>query len=152
MPAKPGRLEGAYRGYTWHNGQAAKAGENGVTETHVGWGLSLDQAISSHTTLVARYGHSTTGTVAFDRAWTVGGQVTGVYWGRPDDRFGLAYGQLKSSGVEATATGSEKIIELFYAIQPHANLQLTPSVQKIRNVAGTGEDVTVYALRAKASF
>ena len=49
-------------------------------------------------------------------------------------------------------SGSEKIYELFYAWQANDTLQFTPSFQRINNASGTGDDVTVWSLRAKASF
>lgn len=74
--------------------------------------------------------------------------MNGAPWGRASDRLGLAYGVLK-----ATAGGSEKITELFYALQVNSVLQLTPSRQQISDASALrGADRTVYSLRATAVF
>lgn len=131
-------LEGAYRLYGWNN----------RNQQHRGWGISLDQAVNSHVGVFARYGDRTTGSGNFNSAWTLGAQVNGVHWGRERDRLGMAYGILN-----ATAGGSERIAELFYAVQINDNLHVTPSLQRINDAAAThGNNRTVYSVRAKASF
>lgn len=175
-------LEGTYRLYAWSNGRdwdMVNAQDENVDdglgnddgscdpgevcdvptlrERHTGWGLSFDQQVSDHATLFARYGHSTSGNLSFDHAWTLGAQVVGTVWGREDDRLGLAYGQLHTrSGYKLAqgVTGDESMLELFYAVQLNDNLSLTPDVQWISNPGGdkTADDVTVWGLRAKASF
>lgn len=130
--------EGNYRLYGWNN----------RNQQHRGWGISFDQVVNSHVGVFARYGHRSTGTGAFDSAWTLGGQVNGVHWGRENDRLGIAYGKL-----DARAGGSERIGELFYAIQINDHLHITPSLQHINDAAATrGNDRTVYTLRAKIYF
>jgi hypothetical protein len=160
-------LEGAYRFYVWHNARAYDQvnlvtdtdgdgmPDRGAEERHGGWGISLDQQVTEHGGLFARYGQSFRGTMAFDRGFTLGGQLSGARWGRNADRLGMAFASLGTSAeyrAAGSGSGSERIYELFYAWQPHASLQFTPSVQYIRNAAGTGADVTVWGLRAKASF
>lgn len=130
--------EGSYRLYGWNN----------RNQQHRGWGASIDQAVNSHVSVFARYGDRTQGNGNFNNAWTLGAQINGGYWGREDDRLGLAYGVLN-----ATAGGSEKITELFYAIKLFDSLQITPSIQQISDASATrGADRTVYSLRAKAAF
>lgn len=147
--------EGAYRLYAWNNARADDA-INGGTERHAGWGISLDQQVTDHAGLFARYGDSTKGNLNFDRAFTLGGQLSGASWGRDDDRIGLAFGTLKTSAEYRNAgsgSGSERITELFYAWQANKGVQLTPSLQYISNASGTGGGgVTVWGLRAKASY
>ncbi len=152
-------LDGAYRIYAWNNGRAEDQINTGE-EKHAGWGISLDQQVAAHTTLFARYGHSTKGNLNFDRAYTLGAQLDGGAWGREGDRIGLAYGALSTSseyriaGSGGVATsGSEKIYELFYAWQANESLQVTPSLQFIDNPAGSGaDDLTVWGLRAKLAY
>jgi high affinity Mn2+ porin len=148
-------LDGAYRIYAWNNGRAEDQINTGE-EKHAGWGISLDQQIAAHTTLFARYGHSTRGNLSFDRAYTLGAQFDGGAWGREGDRLGLAYGALSTSSEYRAAnmgSGSEKIYELFYAWQANDSLQLTPSLQYIDNPAGSGaDDLKVWGLRAKLAY
>lgn len=130
--------EGAYRLHGWNNRNIR----------HRGWGFSLDQAVNGHVGVFARYGDHTQGSGNLDKAWTLGMQVNGAPWRREKDRLGLAYGRLNAS-----AGGSEKITELFYAIQINDTLHITPSVQLISDASATrGADRTVYSLRAKVAF
>ena len=156
-------LEDAYRLYAWNNARAMDQinaldvnGDPTLEEKHRGWGISLDQQISGNATLFARYGRSTKGNLNFDRAFTLGGQLTGAGWGREKDRVGLAVGSLKTSSEYADAgsgSGSERINELFYAWQANDSLQITPSWQRIDNSAGAGGgDVTVWGMRAKLAY
>ena len=152
-------LDGAYRIYAWNNARAEDQINTGE-EKHAGLGISLDQQVTAHTTLFARYGASTKGTLNFDRAYTLGAQFDGGAWGRAGDRIGLAYGALSTSSEYCNAgnggvakSGSEKIYELFYAWQANDSLQLTPSLQFIDNPSGAGtDDLTVWGLRAKLAY
>ena len=148
-------LDGAYRIYAWNNARAEDQINSGE-EKHAGWGISLDQQVTAHTTLFARYGDSTKGNLNFDSAYTLGAQIDGGAWGREGDRIGMAYGALSTSSEYRNAgngSGSEKIYELFYAWQANDSLQLTPSVQFIDNPSGTGaDDLTLWGLRAKLAY
>jgi len=162
-------MAGAYRLYAWNNARAYDqvtpitdtdgdtVADQGAEEKHAGWGFSLDQQVTEHATVFARYGHSSKGTLGFDRAFTLGGQLSGTAWGRENDRLGLGLGWLKGSGEYQTANpgfGSEKIAELFYVWQANENFHLSPSVQWVRHPSGDPGlgSVTVLGLRAKASF
>lgn len=158
-------LEGSYRAYAWNNSQAfdrvndldANGAFDDTPEKHTGWGVSLDQQVTDSATLFARYGRSSRGTMAFDRAVTLGGQLAGAAWGRPDDRVGLAFGWLPSSKEMKAANagfGTERETELFYVWQANEHVHLTPSVQWIDHPGGNPnlKDVTVLGLRMKASY
>lgn len=147
-----GGLAGAYRLYAWHNNSALKL--DGVTEeSHRGWGLSLDQQVAEHVTVFSRIGVSTRGEVGFDRAYTLGAQFDGGLWGRARDRIGLAVGRLDASK-ESGMTGAETPVELYYAWQVNDQLQISPGLQWIGAPGGdkSAGDVTVWSLRAKASY
>jgi hypothetical protein len=167
-------LPGNYRLYAWHNGQAIPfANEfDSATESHSGFGFSIDQQVARYLTLFTRYGHSTQGNVKFDQAFTLGGQLGGYTWGRQHDRVGLAFGWLSpSSEFKAAAptldadadttldfgfmpTGAEKQAELFYAWQVNDSFQLSPSLQWIDKPGGdsSADDIVVLGLRVKAAF
>jgi len=151
-----GGLAGAYRLYGWSNGNASNLAED-ATERHTGWGVSLDQQVASHITLFSRIGFSTRGEVNFDQAYTLGAQFDGGLWGRESDRIGLAAGWLKPSDEYKAAesvSGTERPVELYYAWQVNEQIQLSPSVQWIHAPGGddAADDLTVWSLRAKASF
>lgn len=150
-----GGLSGGYRLYGWSNANSESfAGER---QRHSGLGLSLDQQVSEHVTLFSRLGKSTGGDVAFDTAATLGAELGGGLWGRADDRLGVAWGWLDTSGEYQADTGfdeAENHFEIYYKWQLNEHVSLTPDIQWIKNPAGDGaaDDVTVVGLRAKAAF
>jgi hypothetical protein len=165
-----GGLDGNYRLYAWSNPQYE--GFDGVEERTSGWGLSIDQRVHDDVTLFTRYGHSTSGKVAFDRAVTVGGELTGNAWNRGADSLGLAYAWLRASDdfrkgsltldVDGDGTpdygyqadGAEHIAELYYRFRVNENVAITPDLQYIRRAAADddADDVTAFGLRALYAF
>jgi hypothetical protein len=147
-----GNYEGAYRLYSWRNGEVVYDEDNNLVEKRAGWGLSVDQQISSHAALFARYGKSTEGQRpdSFDKALTVGATVTGLHWGRSADSIGFAAGELWAS----SGSGSEKLYEIFYKWMPNEQIQVTPHVQRITSPQGdsSASDITVTGVRTKFSF
>jgi len=149
-------LPGAYRLYAWNNGRASDL--SGGTERHGGWGLSLDQQVAEHLSLFSRIGFSGKGQAAFDRAFTLGGQLSGAGWGREKDRLGLAFGLLRTSDEYQLAnpgfSGSEKNVELFYAWQLNDQVHIAPSLQWIGRPGGdpAAKDVSVVGVRAKVAY
>ena len=169
-----GARPGSYRLYAWRNGRSTpfNNASDGAREKHTGWGLSLDQPVAEHLGLFARYGKSTAGQVIFHRAFTLGGQLAGGRWGRPDDRFGFAQGWLRPSAAFKTAApaldadadgnldfdftpgGAERQTELFYRWQINEHLALSPDAQWVRRPGGDAatRSITVWGLRLKAAF
>lgn len=156
-------LPGTYRAYAWTNGRAV--GYDGVERRHTGWGLSVDQQVSDSLSLFSRYGHQARGQSRFDRAVTVGAEWAGNAWGRSADSLGLALGALRTGtnfradapqlpDYGYTASGWERLAELYYRIKVNSNLELTPDLQLIRRPAGDGaaRSVTVLGLRAKVNL
>ena len=149
-------LPGAYRLYAWNNGRASDL--TGGTERHGGWGLSLDQQVAEHLSLFSRIGFSGKGQAAFDRAFTLGGQLSGAGWGREKDRLGLAFGLLRTRDEYQLAnpgfSGSEENVELFYAWQLNDQVHIAPSLQWIGRPGGdpAAKDVAVVGVRAKVAY
>lgn len=154
-------LPGSYRLYGWTNGRTE--GYDGLARRHSGVGVSVDQKVTDDLTLFARYGHHTTGKVAFDRALTVGAELEGTPWGRAADSVGLAFGTLRTAsdyradslavaGFEAS--GSERQVELYYRYKFNDAVELTPDFQWIKRAGGDGDAdaVKVIGLRAKLGF
>jgi high affinity Mn2+ porin len=162
-------LDGNYRLYAWHNPQyEAYDGSEGK---NTGWGVSVDQRVDDDLTLFARYGHTMSGKVAFDRAATVGAELAGNDWGRAADSVGLAYAWLRASkGFERStpldvdgdgvpdyayaANGAESIAELYYRWRFNGHLSLTPDLQYIRHGAANpdADDVTAIGVRGLYAF
>ncbi|TVO68793.1 carbohydrate porin [Denitromonas ohlonensis] len=158
-----GGFDGTYRVYAWNNPQAE--GYDGEERAHAGWGISADQQVSESLTLFTRYGHGMRGRAAFDRALTVGGELTGNAWKRGNDGLGFAWAWLRSSkGFRAAsagltdwgydASGAEQVAEIYYRYQINDHLALTPDLQFIRRAGadGSADLVTAAGVRALYAF
>ena len=163
-------LPGNYRAYLWHNGRGA--GYDGIERRHSGVGLSADQKVTDDLTLFARYGHQLKGQVRFDRALTLGTELSGSSWGRAADSFGVALGALRTSNDfrkdsltldvnnDGTADfgyqagGWEKQFELYYRFKVNSRFELSPDLQLVQRPAadGAGGTIKVFGLRAKVGF
>lgn len=168
--ARINHLPGSYRAYLWRNGRGSNY--DGIERKHSGIGFSADQQVTENLTLFARYGHQLKGKVRFDRALTLGGELTGDDWGRARDSIGVALGALRTSAdfradaptIDADgdaapdfgylASGSEKQFELYYRYQLSDKVELTPDFQMISRPGGNGSAATVkvFGLRAKVGF
>jgi len=130
-------------------------------ETGKGFGLSFDQELSDTVTAFLRYGMQSDDIYEAKYSWSIGGQVKGNWWRRPEDVFGIAYGQavlsseyerfLKGYGLEP---GDEGHFEAYYRYQLNDHLAISPDIQVIHNVAGIEDahTVTVFGLRGQVDF
>lgn len=159
-------LEGNYRLYAWQNGQGNNY--DGRIASHQGWGFSLDQRVADAVTLFSRYGQQVKGDVRFNRAFTLGSEIGGSYWGRSADAIGIAGAWLKTSkGYRAAATtldldgdgspdpaasGAETIAELYYRYQLNPQIALSPDFQLIRRPQGQGSARAVKAVGLRAAL
>ncbi|MCX7165079.1 MAG: carbohydrate porin [Rhodocyclales bacterium] len=163
-------LPGNYRAYLWQNGRGN--GYDNVERRHSGVGISADQKVTDELTLFGRYGHQLKGQVRFDRALTVGSELSGSRWGRAADSFGVALGALRTSEnfrkdsltLDANADGTpdfgyqaggwEKQFELYYRFKVNSRFELSPDIQLVQRPAadGAGGTIKVFGLRAKVGF
>lgn len=163
-------LPGNYRAYVWRNGRGA--GYDNAERKHAGIGFSADQKVSDELTLFGRYGHQLQGKVRFDRALTVGAELSGNRWGRAADSLGFAVGALRTSSnfrtdslaIDANndgiadfgyqASGTENQFELYYRYKVNSHFELSPDIQWIRHPGGdsAASAITVVGLRAKVGF
>ncbi len=142
-----------------------------------GFGLNFEQPISDdgETGIFGRIGwndgnHESWSYVESDRHASLGAQVSGMHWSRPDDRLGVAYGVNGLSGphkdyLEAGGIGIllgdgklnygfEQALELYYRIQVFRFVQISPDFQFIQD-PGYNRDrgpVEVYGLRLRVVF
>ncbi len=166
--------EGAYRLYAWERGRATPfANEfDSTTARHSGWGVSANQQVAEHVTVFGRYGHSHSSKMRFDKALTMGAEIGGAYWGREEDRIGLAAGwadttqsfraaapvlDADSDGVADfgyAPDGAEQQYEIYYDWKANDYLELSPDFQWIRNPGGDSSrsDIAVVGLRATVSY
>jgi hypothetical protein len=142
-----------------------------------GFGLNIEQPLADEgdTGLFARIGWNDGLTESFaftevDRIFTVGGQVAGSYWSRPQDRLGagLAIGGLSGDHRSYLAAGglgfllgdgglnydNEEIFETYYRFQLGRYVQLSPDYQFIRNPGFNHArgPVSFFALRLHAEY
>lgn len=135
-------------------------------QRHTGVGLSVDQRVGREWNLFGRAGRRTSGEGSFDSALTLGFEHGGRAWGRGRDAAGLAVGWLKTSPewrsatsaddtlVGYSATGQERITEVFYRLRLNEHLELSPDFQLIQRPGGdaAGKEVRVLGVRASAGF
>jgi len=121
-----------------------------------GFGFNVEQPLADggETGLFARAGWNDgrTETFAFtevDRTFSLGGQLAGSHWKRPEDRLGVAvainglsgpHRQYLADGGIGFLLGDgrlnyapEQILEAYYRVQPGHYVQISPDVQYIRN-------------------
>ncbi|MGO9137525.1 MAG: carbohydrate porin [Syntrophales bacterium] len=142
-----------------------------------GFGINLEQPLADEgeTGLFARAGWSDGSNEDFvyteaDQHLSAGIQVSGIHWGRKEDRVGMAYLVDGISGKHQdylAAGGSgfmlgdgqlnygwEQIFEVYYRIQLGSYVQISPDFQFIQN-PGYNKDrgpVEVYSMRVRLSF
>ncbi|VAX09501.1 hypothetical protein MNBD_GAMMA25-2505 [hydrothermal vent metagenome] len=154
-------LEANYRVYYWRNGRGEDF--DGVENTHIGLGFSLDQKVDDYTTLFARFGEQTKGRIRFDRTLTVGADFGGSYWNRGGDAIGVALGWLSLSDEYKTeanniegfnASGAEKLAEIFYRYRVNSQFELSPNLQFISQPGGNSavSSMTAYGLRVQLNY
>ncbi len=151
--------------------------DEGPGRRKYGFGVNLEQPLADkgETGLFARAGWSDGHTSAWsytevDRHFSAGLQVSGIHWGRSEDRLGIAYSiqglasihqrYLKEGGTGMLLGdgnlnyGSEQIFEAFYRIQLGRYVQISPDFQHIWN-PGFNRDrgpVKIYSLRVRLSY
>jgi len=132
-------------------------------------------ADNGETGLFARAGWQDGNTSAWsytevDQHFSIGLQVSGIHWRRPEDRFGIGFAVqgLSVPHREYLAAGGigmllgdgklnydlEQIFEMYYRVQLGRYVQLSPDFQYIRN-PGFNQDrgpVVVFGLRLRLNY
>jgi hypothetical protein len=145
--------------------------------TKYGLGLNFEQPVADEgeTGLFGRIGwndghHETWSYTESDRHASLGAQVSGVHWKRPDDRVGIAWGinglsaphkdYLAAGGVGILLGdgklnyGYEQVLEVYYRVQLTKWLAISPDFQFIQD-PGYNRDrgpVEIYGLRVRVSW
>jgi len=157
-----GDTVGTVRLYAWRNRLAEDF--DGEPAVHDGWGVSVDHRIGNWVTVLGRYGRRTRGAGFFDRALTAGVVASGQAWGRADDSSGFAVGGLSTDSTYRRATaaeappgagasGTERVLEVFYRFALGKSVEVTPDFQYIHRPAGdpSGAPVRAVAIRFRFS-
>jgi len=131
-------------------------------ETGVGFGLSFDQELTDTITAFLRFGLMSSGDIYKAKySWSLGGQMSGALWNRPDDTLGVTYGQaILSSEYERFLRaydihpGDEGHFEAYYRYQLNDQLAISPDIQVINNIAGSEEShtITVFGIRVQVDL
>ncbi len=142
-----------------------------------GLGLNFEQPLADggETGLFGRIGwndghHETFVYTECDRHVSLGAQLSGIHWGRDEDRAGIAYAvdglstphkdYLAAGGMGillgdgALNYGLEQVLEIYYRIQVCSFIQISPDFQLIED-PGYNRDrgpVQVYGLRLRLSY
>ncbi|MBI5235448.1 MAG: carbohydrate porin [Deltaproteobacteria bacterium] len=159
-------LKGNWRVYGWVNNNRhtdlLDPGRDNLSNH--GWGISLDQQVSSDITLFARYGVQDRDVSRFDRVFTAGAQLIGNDWRRANDAIGIAYGASRVSSKFKEASVAldgypadalhEHYVEAYYRYWANANLSISPDVQYIRNPGGDDgkSGIFIYGVRVQTTF
>ena len=145
--------------------------------TKYGFGLNFEQPLADdgETGIFGRLGwndgnHETWMYTECDRDVSLGAQVSGIHWNRPDDRVGIAYGvnglsephreYLEAGGIGMLLGdgklnyGLEQAMEIYYRIPVGRYVQISPDFQFIQN-PGYNKDrgpVEVYGVRLHLAY
>ena len=168
---KPNIFErpGNYRFYGWLNDKDHIKWDDTLKtkEESYGFGLSFDQEITDVLGAFARYGwqnpevYADGSDFSLEQSWSAGIQLVGGLWGRDDDIFAVAFGQVipsddykKANSVKAD---SEEHLEAYYSFKVNDHLTVSPDIQVIWDPYGgdaTNEDKTIFVggVRAQVDF
>ncbi|MFA5156693.1 MAG: carbohydrate porin [Candidatus Omnitrophota bacterium] len=143
-------------------------------EANYGFGLSFDQKLNDSITLFCRYGWQdpevynpdtmATGDLNYslEQSWSAGLQIEGKPWGRENDVFGFAVGQVIPSNDykkadETRNARNEGHIETYYRIYVNKHLSVSPDFQYIWNpfggdIADDPDNIFIGGMRAQVDF
>ncbi|MDD5553893.1 MAG: carbohydrate porin [Candidatus Omnitrophica bacterium] len=169
-------LPGNYRFYGWNSNvkHVKWLDASQTSEAAYGFGLSFDQKINDIVTLFTRYGWQDPkvynpditaadgSSYSLERSWSAGFQVEGKRWGRENDVFAFAVGQVTPSGDYKKANNgylvrTEGHLEAYYKIQVNEHLSISPDFQYIwdpfgKDIAGNTSGIFVGGMRAQVDF
>lgn len=166
-----GGLSGNYRAYAWTRSKVTEL-DDVSTAKHTGFGISVDQQVGDGIKLFGRYGQLVEGELPFDKALSIGAEISGNYWGRGADAIGVGGSWLKASSAYRAAggegdidgdgtadftftpSGAEKVAEIYYRYRISPQFEITPDFQWIAN-PGTNrnaDSAKVFAVRANIAY
>jgi len=168
---KPDLFErpGNYRVYGWLNDKGHIKWSNSLEtkEKSYGFGLSFDQEITDVLGVFIRYGwqnpevYAEGADFSLEQSWSAGIQLTGSLWGRDDDVFGFAFGQIFPSDdykkAKSVKADSEDHLEAYYSFKVNGHLTISPDIQVIwdpygGDAANGDKTIVVGGLRAQVDF
>ena len=169
------KLPGNYRFYAWNNNTNHTKWTDSAKnkEAAYGFGLSFDQKVNNIVTLFTRYGWqdgdvynpditaSDGSNYSLEQSWSAGFQVEGSAWGRDNDVFAFAVGQVMPSDEYKKANNlrakTEGHLEAYYRIHVNDHLSVSPDFQYIWNpfgkdIADNTGGIFIGGMRAQVDF
>jgi carbohydrate-selective porin OprB len=160
---------GNYRILAWRNGDnhTKWTDTNKEKENGYGYGLSFDQELTDSLGVFARYGwqdprvYLNGNDFSLAQSWSMGPQLKGSAWGRPDDVTGLGFGQIMPSNkykeVNDLQAKTESHLEWYYNCKVNDHLSLSPDLQIIwkpygKDAANGDGTIVVGGLRGQVEF
>ncbi|MFC1570740.1 carbohydrate porin, partial [Candidatus Omnitrophota bacterium] len=147
---------GKYRAYFWYNGSDHTKIRDALEtkQGNYGFGISCDQNITDVFGIFQRFGWQNPDVSTVEYHWSVGGQMTGKYWGRQEDVLAVAVGQAIPGAPYRdmfTDHSNETHIETYYSFKVFDHLTLSPDMQVIWDPDGSKNDnrVFVYGIRGQ---
>ena len=112
-------------------------------------GISFDQEIGDNFGIFVRYAwqnperrlNGLDADFSLEHSWSTGLQFSGIAWGRDDDLFAIAYGQVipsddyRNAGTNLNAR-SEDHLEAYYSVKVNDHLTISPDIQVIQDPYG----------------
>ncbi|TVM00620.1 MAG: hypothetical protein CV087_13565 [Candidatus Brocadia sp. WS118] len=112
---------------------------NGEKDDNKGFGVSMDQNLTTRLTAFARYGanEEEEENAAIASAWSLGLRYRSPFFSRVNDEIALAFGRL-----DIVDGGEESVAELYYKFQFNKHTSITPNIQTLIDPAGVDSEGT----------
>jgi len=124
---------------------------NGGRDDNKGFGVSIDQNLSTRLTAFVRYGANEEETNDADiaSAWSAGLRLRSPFFSRVNDEIALAFGML-----DIVDGDEESAAEVYYKFQINDHFAITPGFQVVFGPAGKGPNDTagVISIRTQLEF
>jgi carbohydrate-selective porin OprB len=122
----------------------------GGMEDNNGFGVSIDQNLSTRLTAFGRYGANESDGASVESAWSAGLRLRSPFFTRVNDEVAFAFGMLDLVG----GNNKESALEVYYKFQVNDRFAVTPNFQAIFDPGGMGSNDTagVIGIRTQVEF
>lgn len=112
---------------------------NGEKDDNKGFGVSMDQNLTTRLTAFARYGanEEEKGNSDIASAWSLGLRYRSPFFSRVNDEMAFAFGT-----IDMVHGGEERVAELYYKFQFNKHTSITPNIQTLVDPAGVNSEGT----------
>jgi len=140
-------LKKSYRLYYWERKQGIDVDANSLMPKATGWGFSVDHDINNYFSLLSRFGKSLDASKdeSISNAFTLGFNISGSLFGRPDDNIGIATGS-----IEMYEDDNERFSEIYYKFSFNKNFEISGSFQNLNMI--DRESIDILSIRSKLFF